>query len=76
MSKNDEVSAPKRFSEIIRDQIAGDAGEAGARVRKNVQRNAQVGPQVRPTRRPVADVEELKPVTRKRFRKGGEEVEV
>lgn len=76
MSKEVEISAPKRFSEIIHSQIAGDAGEAGARVRKNAQRNSQAGPQVRSTRREPGDLEELSPVKRKRFRKGGKEVEV
>lgn len=76
MSTDSEPTAPKRFSEIIRSQIAGDNGECGARVRKNVVRNEQVGPHARPFRSTEPNDEELKPVVKKRVRKRGGPVEV
>lgn len=64
-------AAPKRFSEVMRAQIAGDNGECGARVRKNVTRNEQVGPHARPFRSTEPNDEELKPRVVKRVRRKG-----
>ena len=66
-----EAPAPKRFSEVMHAQISGDAGEAGARVRKNAQRNAQAGPQRKALRSGVENDEELKPRVVKRIRRKG-----
>lgn len=70
-SPAEAVEAPKRFSAVIHAQIAGDAGEAGARVRKNSQRNAQAGPQRKTLRSGVENDEELKPRVVKRVRRKG-----
>lgn len=70
------VEGPKTFKEVMLAQIRSDAGEAGARVRKNASRNEQAGPQRKTVRVGVENDVELKPRVVKRVRrKGSSEVE-